>query len=124
MKIKQNIMSGRLHQNEVIVERAKNLSLANNFVTDLTSFVNVIDDGARNSTPIIDTYNMSSLISAEENSGDSGPCKITLCSDEFYEGESVTFSSSVTDLSVWDFQEKLISVRVEGTCHWEIFRGD
>ena len=55
MKIKQDIKSGRLHQNEVIVERAKNLSLAHNFVTDLTSFVNVIDDGARNSTTNIDT---------------------------------------------------------------------
>ena len=36
---------------------------------------------------------------------------------------SLTFSSSMPDLSVWDFEEKLASVKVEGTCQWKIFTG-
>ena len=43
MKVKQYIKKGRLHHNDVLLERAKNLSLANNFVTDLTSLVVVIE---------------------------------------------------------------------------------
>ena len=37
-----------LLQNAAILERTKNKSLANNFVTDLTSLLVVIDDGTRN----------------------------------------------------------------------------
>ena len=44
LKIKQDIKSGRMHQNQVLLEKAKNMSLANNFVTDLTSLVVVIDN--------------------------------------------------------------------------------
>ena len=142
LKIKQDIKRGNMHQNQVLLEKAKNMSLANNFVTDLTSLVVVIDDGSRNSnqnafrsggsgtgctgmcTPIDDGLDISSLISPEENSAVISSCNITLYSDEFYQGESLTFSSSVPDLSVWDFEEKLVSVKVEGTCQWKIFTGE
>ena len=143
LRIKQDIKGGRLHQNDVVLERAKNMSLANNFVTDLTSLVVVIDDGARNSngnafrsggsgdgrtggmsTPI-DGFNVSSLIKPEEkNSTASGPCNITFYSEDHHQGESLTFSASVPDLSVWDFEEKLESLKVEGPCDWKIFTGD
>ena len=75
----------------MVLERAKSLALANNFVTDLTSLVVVIPSESRNSqTPPatfrsagsgngctgmcvpIDSFNMSSLISPEENSPASG----------------------------------------------------
>ena len=59
-----------------------------------------------------------------ENSGDSGPCKIILYSKDSYKGDSLTLSASMPDLSVWDFKEKLASVKVEGTCQWKIFTGD
>ena len=42
LKIKQDIARGKLCQNATVLERAKNMSLANNFVTDLTSLVVVI----------------------------------------------------------------------------------
>ena len=35
-----------------------------------------------------------------------------------------TFSSSVPDLSVWEFEDKLVSLKVLGTCDWEIFTGE
>ena len=66
---------------------------------------------------------MSSLISPEKNPAASGPCNITLYSEELLLGESVTFSSSVPDLALWDFREKLESVKVEGACNWKIFTG-
>ena len=49
VKIKQDIQNGRLYQSNVLKERAKNMALDYNFVTDLTSLVVRIDDGARNS---------------------------------------------------------------------------
>ena len=126
----------------MVLERAKSLALANNFVTDLTSLVVVIPSEARNSNTSpatfrsggsgsectgmcvpVNTYNMSSLISPEKNPAASGPCNITLYSEELLLGESVTFSSSVPDLALWDFQEKLESVKVEGACNWKIFTG-
>ena len=148
MKIKQDIKRGTMHQNDVLKERARDMALDYNFVTELTSLVVRIDDGARNSqkkifrsggsgdgssqgmsTPIDTTFNVSSLIKPEENTTFCGPCNITLYSDDFYQGESLTFRASVPDLSVpdlsvWDFEEKLVSVKVEGTCDWEIFTGE
>ena len=72
----------------------------------------------------IDSFNMSSLISPGENSPASGPCNITLYSEDLLLGESVTFHESVPDLSIWDFQEKLESVKVEGSCNWEVYTGE
>ena len=110
-------------------ERAKKMSLANNFATELTSLVldiegesfrsGVSGDGGSSNGPA----GMCSPTSPGENSGDSGPCKISLYSKESHKGDSLTFSSSVPDLSVWDFEEKLASVKVEGTCQWKIFTG-
>ena len=63
---------------------------------------------------------MSPFFSPEDTSAAaSSPCNITLYSDEVHQGESLTFSPSV-----WDFEEKLVSVKVEGTCSWKIFTGD
>ena len=140
MKVKQDIDRGRKRLNEVLLERAKNMSLANNFVTDLTSLVVVIesdlrsddsdtytsggsgDDDAGMATPI-DGLDIASVISPEDNIAAMGACNITLYSEEYWAGESQTFSQSVPDLSVWDWEEKLASVQVEGSCEWEIFTG-
>ena len=54
LKIKQLLKKGRLHQNEAQLELAKNMSLANNFVTDLTSLVVVIEPELRSDDS--DTY--------------------------------------------------------------------
>ena len=132
-----------MYQNDVLKERAKNMALDYNFVTDLTSLVVRIDDGARNSqknifktggssngsdpgmnSPIETNLNLSSLIQSEENSEECGPCKITLYSEDNYQGEGQTICFSVPDLSVWEFEEKLESVEVEGTCDWRIFKGE
>ena len=47
VKVKQDIDRGLQRQNDVLLERAKNMSLANNFVTDLTSLVVVIEPDPR-----------------------------------------------------------------------------
>ena len=129
LKIKQDIKRGKLCQNALVLERAKKMSLANNFATELTSLVLKIEgesfrsgvsgDGGSSNGPA----GMCSPTSPGENSGDSGPCNISLYSKESYKGDSLTFSSSMPDLSVWDFEEKLASVKVEGTCQWKIFTG-
>merc|ERR1712226_797550 len=136
LKVKQYIKTGQLHHNDVLLERAKNLSLANNFVTDLTSLVVVIEpelkttntfisggagDGCTGMCVPIDSLDISSLISPEKNSVVVPPCNITLFSGDYHQGESVTFSDSVPDLSIWGWEEKLVSVKVEGTCYWEIY---
>ena len=72
----------------------------------------------------IENFNMSSLISPEENSPASGPCNITLYSEELWLGASVTFHESVPNLSIWDFEDKLESVKVEGSCKWEVYTGE
>merc|ERR1712088_970009 len=54
LRIKQDIKGGRLHKNDVLLEKAKNMSLANNFVTDLTSLVVVIEPELRSDDS--DTY--------------------------------------------------------------------
>ena len=132
-----------MYQNDVLKERAKNMALDYNFVTDLTSLVVRIDDGSRNSkkkifrsggsgdgssqgmsTPIDTTFNVSSLIKPEENSKPCGPCNITLYSAEHYDGDDLNLCTSVPDLSLWDFEEKLESLKVEGACDWEIFSGE
>ena len=146
LKIKQDIKSGTMHQNDVLKERARNMALDYNFVTELTSLVVRIDDGSRNSqkkvfrfgragdgstpgpgmsTPIDTTFNVSSLIWPEEkNSTASSSCNITFYSADHHQGDGLTFSYSVPDLSVWDFEEKLESLKVEGPCDWKIFTGD
>jgi len=135
--IKQDIERGRKRLNDILLEKAKNMSLANNFVTDLTSLVVVIESDLRSddsdtytssgsgddtgmATPI-DGLDIASVISPENNTAAMGACSITLYSEEYWDGESVTFSEAVPDLSVWDWEEKLASVQVEGDCQWLIF---
>ena len=142
VKIKQDIETGLLYQNKEVLERARNMSLDYNFVTELTSLVVRIDDGARNSqkkifktggsgngtqgmsTPIETYLNLSSLIWPEKNTTYCGPCNITVYSRELYMGDGLTFCTSVPELSFWEFEEKLESVKVEGTCGWRIFTGE
>ena len=138
--IKQDIARGRKRLNDILLEKAKNMSLANNFVTDLTSLVVVIESDLRSddsdtytsggsaddtgmATPI-DGLDIASVISPENNTAAMGACSITLYSEEYWDGESVSFSEAVPDLSVWDWEEKLASVQVEGNCEWEIFTGE
>merc|ERR1711874_9683 len=137
VKVKQEIERGRKRLNDILLEKAKNMSLANNFVTDLTSLVVVIESDLRSddsdtytssgsgddtgmATPI-DGLDIASVISPENNTAAMGACSITLYSEEYWDGESVTFSEAVPDLSVWDWEEKLASVQVEGDCQWLIF---
>ena len=168
LKIKQDIKRGKLCQNAMVLERAKRMSLANNFTTDLTSLVAEINgesfrsrlsgdgkflDGERVMASTVSPFNGPGAVMAPtvspiwpavkastvspingpagmctpispENSGDSSPCKIILYSKDSYKGDSLTLSASMPDLSVWDFEEKLASVKVEGTCQWKIFTGD
>ena len=180
LKIKQDIKRGKLCQNAMVLERAKRMSLANNFTTDLTSLVAEINgesfrsrlsgdgkflDGERVMASTVSPFNGPGAVMAPtaspiwpavmaptvspiwpavkastvspingpagmctpispENSGDSSPCKIILYSKDSYKGDSLTLSASMPDLSVWDFKEKLASVKVEGTCQWKIFTGD
>ena len=130
LKIKQDIKRGKLCQNALVLERAKKMSLAAKFATELTSLVVETDGGSFRSGVSADggssngPAGMCSPTSPGENSGDSGPCNISLYSKESYRGDSLTFSSSMPDLSVWDFEEKLASVKVEGTCQWKIFTGE
>ena len=91
LKVKQDINRGRKRQNEVLLERAKNMSLANNFVTDLTSLVVFIkpeiksensevyiyasDDWEGMVVPI-DGLDIASVISPEDNTAAMGPCNV------------------------------------------------
>ena len=45
-------------------------------------------------------------------------------SDDQYFGDKIVFTENVPDISVWDFEEKLVNLRVEGDCSWEIFTGE
>ena len=132
LKVKQDLKRGKLCQNATVLERAKNMALANNFATDLTSLVVEIEGGSfRTGVSGVGVSGGSSNglagmctpISPGENSGDSGPCKIILYSDKSYQGDSLAFSASMSDLSVWDWEEKLASLKVEGTCQWKFFTG-
>merc|ERR1711874_169879 len=121
--IKQDIERGRKRLNDILLEKAKNMSLANNFVTDLTSLVVVIESDLRSDDS--DTYTSSG---SGDDTGMATPIdglniasSITLYSEEYWDGESVSFSEAVPDLSVWDWEEKLASVQVEGDCQWLIF---
>ena len=135
-KIKQDIKNGQQRQREALLEKAKNMSLAHNFVTDLTSLVVVLDGSPNQETYItggseeaegmavpIDGFNVSSLISPEDNIAAIGPCNITLFSAEYGMDDSLTFSASVPDLSDWGWEERLESLEVKGHCAWKIFNG-
>ena len=132
LKIKQDIKRGKLCQDAALLERAKKMCLANKFATELSSLV--LDLGTagifRSGQPAVGSggsgngpAGVCSPISPGENSADSSPCQITLYTEESYQGDSLTFSASMPDLSVWDFKEKLGSVKVEGACQWKIFAG-
>ena len=137
LKIMQDIKRSKLCQDTSVLQRAKKLCLANNFASDLTALVVDVNATAgmvyrtRASEAELYGSGVSSNSSAGictptslgENSADSSPCQITLYTEESYQGDSLTFSASMPDLSVWDFKEKLGSVKVEGACQWKLFAG-
>ena len=52
-----------------------------------------------------------------------GGCKLVLYSSTYYRGQAVEIMGDVTDLSSLNFGDKLASLKVEGSCRWEIFQG-
>ena len=162
LQIKQMIKLGRSSSQDRL-ERAKKMSLANNFVTPLTSLVVVVDNTDTPTTPYnpfsqpsylqpsipsMPSHKFSRLTYANFHNIDSGQtnspvrkseiieidettdvedpdtCKITLYSERLYTGESVTLKNDATDLSKYNFDEMLVSVRVEGPCSWRIYQGE
>ena len=49
---------------------------------------------------------------------------MTLYSDIYHTGDSVTFTDDVADLSPWNFAHRLVSLKVEGPCSWTLFDGE
>ena len=163
LQIKQLIRLGKRINSQDHLERAKKMSLANNFVTPLTSLVVVVDNTDTPTTPYnpfsqpsylqpsihsMPSHKFSRLTYANFHNIDSGQtnspvrkseiieidettdvedpdtCKITLYSEPLYTGESVTLKNDATDLSKYNFDEMLVSVRVEGPCSWRIYQGE
>ena len=155
LQIKQNITLGKRTNSQDHLERAKKMSLANNFVTSLTSLVVVVptttpsnpwsqpshpkplkmssrkfrtfvsfndNDSGRTNSPV----RKSEIIEIDETTDVEDPdtCKITLYSERLYTGESVTLKNDATDLTKYNFDEMLVSVRVEGPCSWRIYQGE
>ena len=165
LKIKQDIKRGSRSNYKNLLDKAKEMALKYNFVTDLTSLVVVVPEedsdrslavpsgsGPSNSPTALSTggnyvlgagnaggggalgpqqapvdpnniFNVSSVISPWTISAKFSPCNITLYSDDYYTGDSINLSDNVPDLALWDFQEKLMSVKVEGSCSWKLFTG-
>ena len=51
-------------------------------------------------------------------------CKLVLFASTYYRGQTVEITGDVTDLSSLNFGDKLVSLKVEGSCRWEIFQGE
>ena len=51
-------------------------------------------------------------------------CSITLYDKEYHSGQSLVVTRSIPDLSLHNFEDKLVSVKVEGNCRWKIFSGE
>ena len=50
-------------------------------------------------------------------------CKLVLYASTYYRGQAVEIMEDITDLSSLNFADKLVSLKVEGSCRWEIFQG-
>jgi len=55
------------------------------------------------------------------SSADHQNCSITLYDKEYHSGQSLVVTRSIPDLSLHKFEDKLVSVKVEGNCRWKIF---
>ena len=51
-------------------------------------------------------------------------CKLLLYASTYLRGQPVEITGHVTDLASLDFGDKLVSLKVEGGCRWEIFQGE
>ena len=51
-------------------------------------------------------------------------CKLLLYASTYLRGQAVEITGHVTDLASLDFSDKLVSLKVEGGCRWEIFQGE
>jgi len=143
LQIKQDLetaktQSARLRNPRPFLDNAKKMALAFNFVTDQTSLVVKTttefenDDNYAFDEPLPsgaflvtddETWNISMPAFDSSIQIPNSPCKISLYSEENYLGDKIVFTSDVSDISVWDFEEKLQSLEVEGSCSWEVFAG-
>ena len=51
-------------------------------------------------------------------------CKLLLYARTYLRGQTVEITGHVTDLASLNFGDKLVSLKVEGGCRWEIFQGE
>ena len=51
-------------------------------------------------------------------------CKLLLYARTYLRGQTVKITGHVTDLASLNFGDKLVSLKVEGGCRWEIFEGE
>ena len=50
-------------------------------------------------------------------------CKVVVYASTYYRGQAVEIMGDVRDLRSLSFSDKLASLKVEGSCRWEIFQG-
>ena len=148
LQIKQDLEAAeKLHSqsrdNRPRLDRAKETALEFNFVTDQTSLVVEIkspgdeeyveddyysyDEFSSHLAYIVPSDSMFGNLSIpayDSTQNSDSPCKISLFSEEYYSGDKIVFTDDVFDISAWDFEDKLESLKVEGTCSWEIFTGE
>ena len=51
-------------------------------------------------------------------------CKLRLYDNTYLRGKSLEIEEDVPDLATLGFADKLASLKVEGSCQWEIFQGE
>ena len=73
----------------------------------------------RSSIPFVTSTEKSNSTSlAQQN------CSITLYSEEYHTGDTLQLTGNVPDLSLRDFEDRLVSLKVDGSCIWQIFDGE
>merc|ERR1711936_1283019 len=145
LQVKQDIRRWKRFGAEPAKQRAANVSLANNFVTELTSLVVEIPkttptptappssepdqptcltgcENTKMSNALIPRSKLK-LVNESSTVEDPDTCKITLYSEKYHTGDRITLVENVSDLTPWDFVDRLESLKVEGTCKWKIFDG-
>ena len=73
----------------------------------------------RSSIPFVTSTEKSNSTSlAQQN------CSITLYSEEHHTGDTLQLTGNVPDLSLRHFEDRLVSLKVDGSCIWQIFDGE
>ena len=73
----------------------------------------------RSSMPFVTSTEKSNSTSlAQQN------CSITLYSEEHHTGDTLQLTGNVPDLSLRHFEDRLVSLKVDGSCIWQIFDGE